>query len=135
MTTTEKMLKNRDLRNGVLNIVIDELKSWDNASMQSKIELDTIEMIEDTINSNLPEYFDDFQMYFITDKFNSSEDFLNNFYKANPNISIIVNSILQYTVLPIKLILDGKADNTYKPLYYYYGIFNGSLKVLQNLKN
>lgn len=133
MTTTEKMLKNRDLKNGVINYVIDALVSWNDLSIQGKLELDPIKMINYRIEGNLPEYFDDFQMYFITDKFNSSEDFLNNFYKANPEINIVVNETMHDVVKPIKLILDGRADETYKPLYYYNGIFNNSLEVLKNL--
>ena len=130
-TTTEKMLKNKELKNGVLNYVIDALVSWNDCSTQSKLELDPIEMINYRIGSNLPGYFDDFQFYYITNKFNSSDDFLNNFYKANPEIGTVVRAILQYPVKPIKLILDGKKLD--KSLDYYYKIFNDSLEVLKRL--
>jgi len=132
-TTTEKMLKNKDLRNGVLNSVIESLLGWVDEGTQGKIETNIFSLIEETINCNISEDFNKSQMYFITNNFRSCGDFLNNFYKANPEISIVVNGTLWGGVIPIILILDGRADKTYKPLCYYYGIFNNSLEVLKRL--
>ena len=132
-TTTEKMLKNIDLESGVLNVVIDTLVNWDNKGTQGKIETDVTRVIEDTINCNIAEYFDKSQVQFITSNFYSSENFLENFYKVNPNIGSIVHEAIHSAVEPIKLILDGvEVDQPLEHYTDYYEWFNLDLKILRN---
>ena len=126
----KEILRNRNLKIGVLNVAIDTLVDWDNKGTQGKIETDVTRVIEDTINSNIAEYFNDFGILFITNNFYSSENFLDNFYKVNPDIGSIVHEAIYEVVAPIQLILDGVRLE--KPLEYYYDWFNLDLKILQD---
>ena len=131
-TTTEKMLKNIDLKTGIINIIKDSVLSWNNQNTQGKLETNINNVIERTINSNMIEYFNDSQIYFITNNFESSKDVLDSFYNANPEIDIVLNEILDNGITPIKLILDGKKVD--KPLSYYTDKLNRSLNTLISLK-
>ena len=129
----KEILRNRNLKIGVLNVAIDTLVDWDNKGTQGKIETDVTRVIEDTINSNIAEYFNDFGILFITNNFYSSENFLDNFYKVNPDIGSIVHEAIYEVVAPIQLILDGVRLE--KPLEYYCDWFDIDLKILQYFSN
>ena len=132
--TNKDMLKNRDLQNEVLDTIISTLVGWDNSSTQSKLEVDINNRIENTIDSNLSGYFfNNFQVYSIIIKFNSSKEFLENFYKVNPDIGSIVHETIYEVVASIQLILDGVRLE--KPLEYYSKWFNLDLKILQYFSN
>lgn len=132
-TNVKEMLRDRDLKNGMLNIIISTVGIWRNHSTQGKIETDINKGIESAINNYLMDYFNNFQVYFITNNFKSGKNFLDNFYSANPEINTTVNEILDNGITPIKLILGGKKAD--KPLYYYNDNLNKGLKALLNLKN
>lgn len=131
-TNVKEMLKNRDLKTGIINIIKDSVLSWNNQNTQGKLETNINNVIERTINSNMIEYFNDSQIYFITNSFESGKDFLDSFYNVNPEIIIILNEILDNGITPIELILDGKKVD--KPLSYYTDKLNRSLNTLINLK-
>jgi len=132
-TNVKEMLRDRDLKNGMIEIITSTVGIWRNHSTQGKIETDINKSIEYTVNSNLMDYFNNFQVYFITNNFKSSKNFLDNFYSANPEINNVLNEILDNGITPIKLILDGKKVD--KSLNYYNDNLNRGLKVLINLKN
>lgn len=131
-TNVKEMLKNRDLKTGIINTIKDSVLSWNNQNTQGKLETNINNVIERTINSNMIEYFNDSQIYFITNNFESGKDFLDSFYNANPEINNVLNEILDNGITPVKLILDGKKVD--KSLNYYNDNLNRSLNTLINLK-
>jgi len=132
-TNVKEMLRDRDLKNGMIEIITSTVGIWRNHSTQSKIETNINKGIESTINNYLMDYFNNFQVYFITNNFKSGKNFLSNFYNANPEINTALNEILDNGITPIKLILDGKkVDNS---LDYYNDNLNRGLEALVYLKN
>ena len=111
-------------------MIIDSLLDWNDQGTQGKVETNIYRIIEDTINSNIAKYFNNSQVHFITGNFTSSTNFLDSFYKANPDIGSIVNETIRHGIEPIQLILRG--IRVEKPLDYYDKNFSTGLKALQN---
>ena len=128
-----EMLQNKELKNGMIKLIAETVLNWNEQRPQGKIETNITKVIEKTINTNMIEYFNDFQIYFIENNFSSADNFLTTFYKENPEISNVLDEILNNGITPIKTIINGgKSD---KSLDYYNHKLDKSFKNLVNLSS
>jgi len=128
-----EMLQNKELKNGMIKLIAETVLNWNEQRPQGKIETNITKVIEKTINTNMIEYFNDFQIYFIENNFSSADNFLTTFYKENPEISNVLDEILNNGITPIKTIINGgKSD---KSLDYYNHKLDRSFKKLINLSS